>query len=252
MVLASALGLNAQTITVDNYYNQETKKAENGKSLDFHYLWCDTAMTGFSVFGEAFLRNGAKKLSVLKQAPSLKNLKGTDVYIIVDPDHLADSHKPNYMEEVGATAILKWVYNGGILFLMGNDNQNADLEHFNLLASKFGFTFNKDLILNVKDDDHFDDGGLKTAGQPLFKTSKYIFIKNAASIKIKHTAKPLLQTVDNKNAMVVAKYGKGVVLAVGDPWLYNEYTNGRLPARFENDKAANDVAEWLINSSRNK
>ena len=37
LVLASALGLNAQTITVDNYYNQETKKAENGKTVAVHY-----------------------------------------------------------------------------------------------------------------------------------------------------------------------------------------------------------------------
>ena len=156
------------------------------------------------------------------------------------------------MNEAEANVIAEWVKAGGVLFLMGNDAQNADLKHFNLLTSEFGFTFNDDLILHVEDDDHFDDGGLQTADQPLFKTAKYIFIKNAASINIQHTAKPLLQTKDQKNAMVTAKYGKGMVLAVGDPWLYNEYTNGRLPARFENDKAANDVAAWLISNSRNK
>jgi unsaturated rhamnogalacturonyl hydrolase len=36
------------------------------------------------------------------------------------------------------------------------------------------------------------------------------------------------------------------VLAVGDPWVYNEYTNGRLPKGFDNDKAVNDLAHWLI------
>ena len=46
--------------------------------------------------------------------------------------------------------------------------------------------------------------------------------------------------------MAVAKYGKGTVFAVGDPWLYNEYVNGRLPTGFENDKAAADLTKWLI------
>jgi len=36
------------------------------------------------------------------------------------------------------------------------------------------------------------------------------------------------------------------VLAVGDPWVYNEYANGRLPKGFDNDKAVNDLAHWLI------
>ncbi|MGZ3767269.1 MAG: DUF4350 domain-containing protein, partial [Mucilaginibacter sp.] len=45
--------------------------------------------------------------------------------------------------------------------------------------------------------------------------------------------------------IAVTRYGKGTVIAVGDPWLYNEYTNGRLPKGFENDKAAQDLSVWL-------
>ena len=42
--------------------------------------------------------------------------------------------------------------------------------------------------------------------------------------------------------MAVAKYGKGAVFVLGDPWLYNEYTDGRkLPAEFENYQAACDL-----------
>ena len=44
----------------------------------------------------------------------------------------------------------------------------------------------------------------------------------------------------------VCRYGRGIVLAVGDPWVYNEYTNGRLPKGYENDKAVNDLAQWLV------
>lgn len=251
-LVALSIGLTAcaQTVTVDNYYNKETKKTKDGTTKDFHYLWTDQEMSGFSIFGETFLKNGAKALTSLAQAPTPQNLKKTDVYIIVDPDHVGDNPNPNYMDEKRAQIIADWVKAGGVLLLMGNDEANADLKHFNILTAKFGFTFNSDIILAVKDDEHFDDGGIATAGSDLFKTSKNIFIKNAASIAIQHSAIPVLQTKDGKNAMVRVKYGKGAVLAVGDPWLYNEYTNGRLPARFENDKAANDVAQWLLEQAK--
>ncbi len=248
------IGVNgyAQTVTVDNYYNNETRKTKDGTTERFHYLWTDREMSGFSIFGDAFLKNGAKSLATLTEAPNTQNLKNTDVYIIVDPDHVGDNPNPSYMDQKSAKVIADWVKAGGVLLLMGNDEANADLKHFNILCSKFGFTFNSDIILSVKDDDHFDDGGLSTTGASLFKASKNIFIKNAASIAIQHTAIPVLKTKDGKNAIVSVKYGKGMVLAVGDPWLYNEYTNGRLPVRFENDKAANDVASWLIEHTGKK
>jgi len=37
------------------------------------------------------------------------------------------------------------------------------------------------------------------------------------------------------------------VFAVGDPWFYNEYTDGRkLPAIYENYNAARDLVQWLL------
>jgi unsaturated rhamnogalacturonyl hydrolase len=36
------------------------------------------------------------------------------------------------------------------------------------------------------------------------------------------------------------------VFAVGDPWFYNEYTDGRkLPADYDNYKAADDLVKWV-------
>jgi unsaturated rhamnogalacturonyl hydrolase len=44
-----------------------------------------------------------------------------------------------------------------------------------------------------------------------------------------------------------ARVGKGGVFAVGDPWLYNEYIEHRkLPAEYENDKAAENLFRWLL------
>ena len=51
--------------------------------------------------------------------------------------------------------------------------------------------------------------------------------------------------------MAVSKVGKGTVFAVGDPWLYNEYTDGRkLPAKYENYKAMEDLVQWLLKQSK--
>jgi unsaturated rhamnogalacturonyl hydrolase len=53
--------------------------------------------------------------------------------------------------------------------------------------------------------------------------------------------------------MAVARFGKGTVFAVGDPWLYNEYTDGRkLPADFENFRAAKDLTMWLLDRTKGK
>ena len=40
---------------------------------------------------------------------------------------------------------------------------------------------------------------------------------------------------DIADRVSVAPHGKGLVVAVGDPWLYNEYLDGRrLPAEYDN------------------
>ena len=243
----------AQTITVDGYFNQESKKDKSGNLIRFHYLWDDLENTGFSKFGASFKTNGAKTLNRLDYAPTAVNLKETDVYIIVDPDNLKDNPRPNYLTSKDADEIANWVKLGGVLFIMANDSANADLEHLNILGSKFGLKFNQDIILHVTDDNHFADGGLKTApAKSLFKTSNLIFLKDVCSISISGNAKTILKDKNGANVIVSSKYGKGTVLAVGDPWLYNEYVNGRLPAEYENDKAMNDVAKWLMSKISKK
>jgi len=47
--------------------------------------------------------------------------------------------------------------------------------------------------------------------------------------------------------MATAKYGKGTVFAVADPWVYNEYTDGKnLPAEYDNLGGAVELVEWLV------
>jgi unsaturated rhamnogalacturonyl hydrolase len=47
--------------------------------------------------------------------------------------------------------------------------------------------------------------------------------------------------------MATARYGKGTVFATVDPWLYNEYTDGRkLPPEYDNYAAGIELARWIL------
>lgn len=237
------LTANAQIVRLDYYFNHEVHKV-NGQSVRYHYLWDETQNTGFSIWGAQFKKCGAT-LDTLSVAPTKANLKGTAVYIIVDPDTKKESPNPNYVTKTDADNIAAWVKAGGVLVMMANDSANVELPHFNILAARFGMHFNDDLQNHVIDDNHFEDGAIVTAGNPLFKTATKIFMKDVCSIGTETPAKPAL-TKNGATIIAIAKFGKGMVLAVGDPWLYNEYTNGRLPAEYENDKAGLDMAQWLL------
>lgn len=239
----------AQTVVLDYYFNHETHKSQSGDNERFHYTWEDKENTGFSILGDVFKKNGFQ-LKSLEAAPTVDHLKGANVYIIVDPDTKKENPSPNYIEKKDIDQTARWVEAGGILIMFANDSANVELPHFNNLAAKFGMHFNNDLQNHVIDDDHFDAGGISTIGNPVFKSPRLIFMKDVCSISTNRIAHPLLKNEDGATIIAVAKYGKGMVMAVGDPWLYNEYTNGRLPAKFENDKAADDLAEWLHKMTR--
>jgi len=91
-----------------------------------------------------------------------------------------------------------------------------------------------------------------TVQDGIFHTSKKIYIKELSTLSLSGPAKPVF-TDAGHNIMAVARVGKGRVFAVGDPWFYNEYTDGRkLPADFENYEAARDLAQWLLASGKTK
>lgn len=241
-----AIHIHAQPklVTLDSYFNNEHQKNAEGQMVSFHYKWEETDNNGFSTLAEIFKREGAR-LETLYEKPTLANLRSTAIYIIVDPDTKKESPDPKFISSSDADVIEKWVKGGGKLLLFANDSSNVELPHFNTLAGRFGIHFNNETINHVVDDPHFEDGAIPVKNHPVFKTSAKIFMKDACSISIKKPAKALLRS---KNAVIIAeaKYGKGMVVAVGDPWLYNEYVNGRLPAGYENDKAANDLVKYLL------
>jgi len=235
----------AQTVALDYYFNHEMHTDKNGGSQRFHYMWEDTANSGFSIWGNIFKLQGAK-LASINTAPTKESLKRAGIYIIVDPDTKKENPNPNYISQVDADNIAQWVKGGGVLVMMANDSANVELEHFNILAGEFGLHFNNDMQNHVIDDAHFNDGAVIINNNPIFKTAQKAFMKDVCSITLSGKAKPVLQSTSGATIAAVTGYGKGTVCAVSDPWFYNEYVNGRLPAGFDNDKAATDLARYLI------
>jgi unsaturated rhamnogalacturonyl hydrolase len=238
-------------VALDYYFNNEVKKDATGQVAPWHYKWDELPNSGFSFWGNIFRTFGAKTIG-LKEGPTSANLKNTDVYIIVDPDTKEETERPNFIEPQHINAITDWVKAGGVLVLMGNDFGNAEFDHFNQLAKQFGVQFNKDSKNRVQGNEYATGRIGVPDGHAIFKTARNLFLKELSTLSIAAPAQPVLEDKGSV-IMAVAKFGKGTVFAVGDPWIYNEYVDGRkLPAEFDNYKAATDLTLWLLQQSRAK
>jgi lysophospholipase L1-like esterase len=232
-------------ILLDNFYNNEWKKEKSGQTVPFHYLWQDTANSGFSLLG-AILAHAGACVDTLQQAPTVAALARAQVYIIVDPDTPTETSSPNYVDDAAAGAIETWVKGGGILLLMGNDKGNSEFEHFNRLAERFGIRFNEDSRNRVTGTDYATGTFSRFPQHPLFAGVNRIFMKEISTLHIQPPAMPVLE--DGADVIIAsAKIGKGRVCAVGDPWFYNEYMDARrLPAGYDNMQAAENLIHWLL------
>ena len=235
-----------KTVMLDSYFNNEVKKDHTGNDLSWHYKWEEQGNTGFSFWGGLF-NNAGFQTKTLYEAPTAANLKGNSVYIIVDPDFEKENPNPNFINTLHIKAIADWVKSGGTLVLMANDAGNTELKHFNELASKFGVFFNGDSKGRVPVPGNFETAKVEVPeGNELFKNAKNLFIKEYSSLKLSEPAKSILKDKDGAEVMSVSRFGKGTVYAIGDPWLYNEYVDGRkLPVVYDNFKAAQDLLNWL-------
>jgi unsaturated rhamnogalacturonyl hydrolase len=232
-------------VMMDGWFNNEWRKNGYGVNVRRHYTWDDTENGGFSLLGSVWNNYGAT-LANLDAAPTAKNLKHASVYVMVDPDGWKDNKSPNYMDEKSANAIAAWVKQGGVLLMMTNDTANCDLQHFNTLSEKFGIHFS-DKGRNMVKNSEFETGAVyNNAANPVFVKTKKMYLKEISVLDVKAPAKSLL-SADGDVIMATAKYGKGSVFAVGDPWLYNEYLDGRkIPAEYQNFSAATELIQWLL------
>ncbi|WDF68818.1 glycoside hydrolase family 88 protein [Sphingobacterium oryzagri] len=236
-------------VTLDNFYNNEYKKDPTGKPAPYHYLWDGQDNNGFSLLGRIFEQYGGN-LQTLRTKPTAEKLAASDIYLIVDPDTEKETAKPNFMDQQTAKEIAKWVHKGGVLVLLLNDAGNCEITQFNSLPQQFGITFQTDLRNAVKGNQYATGAINIPPGTNIFHKTKKIYIKEISTMLVKEPAKVLVAD-SGDNIIVTAKYGKGTVFAIGDPWLYNEYVDGRkLPSEYQNFEAANELVSWLVEQTK--
>ena len=251
VLLANCLAFSAPqppshpVVLLDAWFNSQTHTDATGKRVYFHYKWDDEADSGYSVLGKIFRDLGAET-GTLYTGPTAAQLNKAQVYILVSPDIPVKNPSPHYMNAEDATQIAAWVHRGGVLMIMENDPANADIDHTNLLAEKFGIHYNK-VLRNQVVDDKFEMGKVMIPGDgPIFHHPHTAYMKEICTITVQNPA--VAQLRDHGDVlMATAKYGAGTVYATVDPWLYNEYTNGhRLTPEYDNLAAGQELADWIL------
>jgi unsaturated rhamnogalacturonyl hydrolase len=232
-------------VMVDGWFNSQQRTDAFGHEVYFHYKWDTQDNPGYSLFGHIF-RNYGAETKEHDAEPTFENLRGAQVFVIASPDNADKNPHPHYANAEDAAQIAEWVKAGGVLTILENDTSFADLDHFNVISDKFGIHFNSVLRKHVIGT-QWDMGKIVVeANGPVFHHPHTLYMKDVCTISVSGPAKPLLAEGDDI-FMAEAKYGKGTVYAVVDPWLYNEYTDGRkLPAMYDNYAAGKELARWIL------
>ncbi len=232
-------------VLLDAWFNSQQRKNAAGETEYFHYKWNDTSDSGFSMLGHLFNEYGIET-DTLYEAPTLPKLRSANFYIMVSPDIPIKNPHPHYVSKEDAQQVAEWVKQGGVLLLMENDPANADIDHLDILADKFGLHFNPELSHHVVGDD-LKSGRIEVAGGgELFSQHHVLYMKDTCTLSLSGNARPLL-TDKGDIMMATAKYGRGTVFAVVDPWLYNEYIDDhRLRAEYDNIDGAKELVTWLL------
>jgi hypothetical protein len=237
-------------VLLDNFFNYELHK-KTGKV--YHYTWGDTENSGFSGWGKIFIGEGFDTLT-LTDGPTKKNLKAAAVYIIVDPDDARESPNPHFIDQISIRTIDQWVRSGGILVMMANDSGNCEFNHFNQLASTFGFQFNE-VRRNIPGagNANMEKASFRSfPDHPFFWDVKAVFIKEICTLSLEDRSHAIFSEGGDDLIAVIPR-GKGKVLVIPDPWFYNEYLNGearcRLTDDYQNATVARNIAHWLKEQS---
>ncbi len=233
------------SVLLDCYYNNEWKPDSSGKPTRYHYVWDDTANSGFSQLATIVTGLGAPP-ETLAGPPTSSALRRAAVYIIVDPDTPRETQALHVLDAQAADEIVAWVRDGGVLLLLGNDSGNADLQSLNVLAGRFGIRFNEDSRNKVSGRAYETGTFADLPVHPVFEGVRRIFLKEVCTLILSHPAAAFL--TDGQDVIMAASpFGRGTVVAVGDPWLYNEYMDTRrLPEGYDNALAGANLFRWLL------
>jgi unsaturated rhamnogalacturonyl hydrolase len=189
----------------------------------------------------------------LDHAPRAEDLKGVAIYVIASPDIPALNPNTHYMEEESAKAIVAWVKAGGVLVMMENDVEHADQVHLDLLSDSFGMHFNP-VIRNQEIDNNYANTivNIPAGTGGIFHAAHKGLMKETCTLTVSAPAKTILTdkgdvTERGDTFMAVAHVGRGLVYANVDPWIYNEYTDGRKdPLGNDNFEGGQELTRWLV------
>jgi unsaturated rhamnogalacturonyl hydrolase len=238
-----------KTVLMDGWFNSQTRKTPAGNTQLFHYKWNDDANSGDSVWGGMFRAYGMRT-EVLDHAPTAADLKGVSVYVIVSPDIPALNPNTHYMDEASAAAIEAWVKQGGVLVMMENDSEHADQTHLDLLSDRFGIHYNPVTRNREVGDDYATTLVPIAAGTGgIFKQAHTGLMKETCTISTSGVAKVLLAD-HGDTFMAMSHDGHGLVYANVDPWIYNEYTDGRkAPLQEDNFAGGLELTRWIVSEA---
>ena len=238
-----------KVVYLDSYHNNEWVRSKQGKEIRYHYIWEDTANSGYSQLGKIIRSLGAR-INESREVISSRILAKASVYMIVDPDTRRETRHPHYIDNDEISALVGWVEKGGVLVIFANDSGNCEFEHLNKLAGQFGIGFNYDSRNDVVGKNYEMGAFASLPQKPMFENVRKIFLKEISTLTVHKPARSELVR-DKDVIMASANYGKGLVFAVGDPWFYNEYIDNRkLPAGFDNYDAARSLFAWLLKKAK--
>ncbi|KLO21647.1 DNA-binding protein [Marinitoga sp. 1197] len=193
---------------------------------------------GYSDFADA-AKNLGLKVEEIKEDFNEDILNMYKILIIPEPN------KP--FKDFEVSAILKFVKNGGSLFIIsdhGNSDRNGNgwdsPKIFNTFVEKFGFKF--------AGDDLEEAPLAYVYNHEITKGIKKIGVWNGSSIEVLNDkVKVLIANSENKPYMVVTTYGKGKVVAIGDSSPFDDGT-GDTGDLLHNGWQWGDDAQLAINT----
>jgi len=229
LLTLAAAPLGAQTVVaLDGYHNAE-------RAMPEHYQWEGATDGSFSKLANGF-REHEVEVRTLRNRIDAASLQGVNLLIVVDPDTPEETPEPKYIEDSEIDVIAKWVNDGGRLVLLGNDKGHAEFTHFNRLASRFGIQFLEETYPRVSGKAIL----IATGKHPIFEGGLQAYLVEVAPLKLVAPAEPML-THEGTDVMALAHVGRGMVFALGDPWLYNEYIE-----RNDNVRIATNLFRMLL------
>jgi unsaturated rhamnogalacturonyl hydrolase len=229
LVLVASVPLRAQAVVaLDGFHNNESKMPD-------HYQWEGTSDGSFSKLGNAFRAHDVE-VRTIRSRIDAKALEGVQLLIIVDPDTPEETSDPKYIEDAEIAALAQWVSDGGRLVLLGNDKGHAEFTHFNKLASRFGIQFREETFPKMSGRAILEASG----ADAIFEAGLKAYLVEVAPLALTLPAQSMMK-VDGTDVMALARVGRGIVFALGDPWLYDEYIE-----RADNVKIATNLFTMLL------